>query len=116
MYAVIELGGKQYRDGRAEHLTVDRVRHDEGATFTPSVVFAKDGDNSILDPKALARVKVTAHVDEHLLGKTLCVFTDKPKHHSKKLKGHRSRLTRITIQDIAVGKRGSRAAAKEKAE
>ncbi|MDX6527085.1 MAG: Ribosomal prokaryotic protein, partial [Gaiellales bacterium] len=35
MYAVIELGGKQYRVRQGEYLTVDRVRQSEGETFTP---------------------------------------------------------------------------------
>ena len=49
MYAVIELGGKQYRVRQGEYLTVDRVRQSEGETFTPTVLFAADDAN--LDPK-----------------------------------------------------------------
>jgi len=114
MYAVIELGGKQYRVSKGEYLTVDRLHHEPGATFTPIVLFAADGDSAIMDPKDLAKVKVTARIDEHLLGKKIRVFTYKPKHHSKKMHGHRSRLTKITIQDIAVtARRASRAAKKD---
>lgn len=102
MFAVIELGGKQYRVHKGEYLTVDRVAHDEGATFTPSVVFAADGDRAILDPRELARIKVTAHVDRHLLGKKVRVFTYKPTTGKKRMRGHRSRLTRVTIQEIAL--------------
>jgi large subunit ribosomal protein L21 len=113
MYAVIELGGKQYRVAKGEYLTVDRIHEEPGATFTPTVLFAADGGSSILDPKDLAKVKVTARVDEHLLGKKIRVFTYKPKHHSKKMRGHRSRLTKITIEDIALSVR--RAARTKKA-
>jgi large subunit ribosomal protein L21 len=109
MYAVIDLGGKQYRVRKGEYLTVDRLHHDAGSTFSPQVVFAADGDTAILDPKELAKVKVTARIDEHLLGPKVRVFTYSPKKSSKKMRGHRSRLSKITIEDIAVQKRAARA-------
>ena len=61
------------------------------------MLFAADGDTSILDPRELVR-QVTAHVDAHLLGPKIRVFTYKPKRRRKKMRGHRSRLTRVTIQ------------------
>ncbi len=101
MFAVIKLGGKQYTVQKGEYLTVDRLDETEGSTFSPPVLFAQDGEKTIGD---LASVAVTAHVDEHLLGPKIRVFTYKPKQSTKKMRGHRSRLTKITIQDIAVGK------------
>ena len=49
------------------------------------------------------RSRSPARVDEHLLGPKIRVFQYKPKKSTKKARGHRSRLSRITIQDIAVG-------------
>ena len=34
-YAIIRLGGKQYRVREGEYLIVDRVKTDEGQTFSP---------------------------------------------------------------------------------
>ena len=42
MYAVIALGGKQYRVTPGEYLVVDRLHLDEGATFGPATM-AGDG-------------------------------------------------------------------------
>ena len=50
-YAIIRLGGKQYRVREGETLVVDRVKTDEGKTFTPDVLL---GD-------AAVTVKVLAH-------------------------------------------------------
>jgi len=47
-----------------------------------------------------------------MLGTKIRVFQYKPKKSSKKARGHRSRLSRITIEDIAVGSAPKRAAAK----
>src|SRR3954451_3873852 len=102
MYAVIKVGGKQYRVEEGEYLTVDRVAHDEGATFSPEILLAADGDRTLLAADELAGVTVTAHVDAHLLGPKVRVFQYRPKKSSKKQRGHRSRLTKITIAEIAL--------------
>jgi large subunit ribosomal protein L21 len=118
VFAVISLGGKQYRVRKGEYLTVDRLAHEPGSTFSPPVLLATSGDDVLIDSAALAKVTVTARVDEHLLGTKIRVFQYKPKKSTKKARGHRSRLSRITIEDIAVGAPAKKAAAKsaEKAE
>ena len=103
MFAVISLGGKQYRVQKGEYLTVDRLAHEPGATFSPPVLLATSGEDVLIDADALAKVTVTARVDEHMLGTKIRVFQYKPKKSTKKARGHRSRLSRITIEDIAVG-------------
>jgi large subunit ribosomal protein L21 len=93
-YAVIALGGKQYRVREGQRLLVDRLDHEEGATFGPAVLAMGDGDG-LTDGGA-----VTARVEEHLLGKKIQVFTYKPKRNSRRGRGHRSRLSRILIESI----------------
>jgi large subunit ribosomal protein L21 len=112
VFAVISLGGKQYRVHKGEYLTVDRLAHEPGSTFSPTVLLATSGEDVLIDADALAKVTVTARVDEHMLGTKIRVFQYKPKKSSKKARGHRSRLSRITIEDIAVGSAPKRAAAK----
>jgi large subunit ribosomal protein L21 len=111
VFAVISLGGKQYRVRKGEYLTVDRLAHEAGSTFSPVVLLATSGDDVSIDAADLAKVTVTARVDEHLLGPKIRVFQYKPKKSSKKARGHRSRLSRITIEDIAVGSGQKKAAA-----
>ena len=118
MFAVISLGGKQYRVRKGEYLTVDRLAHEAGSTFSPARAPRDLGRRRLpIDASDLAKVTVTARVDEHLLGPKIRVFQYKPKKSSKKARGHRSRLSRITIEEIAIGT-AKKAAAKpaEKAE
>ena len=96
-YAVIALGGKQYRVREGETLLVDRIAEDEGATIAPRVLATGD-DEGIADGGA-----VTATVEEHVLGTKLRVFTYKPKRNSRKTRGHRSRLSRVRIESITAG-------------
>jgi large subunit ribosomal protein L21 len=95
-YAVIAVGGKQYRVREGEELLVDRLAVEPGETFTPPVVAVGDA-HGISDGGS-----VTARVEEHLLGKKIIVFTYRAKKDSKKKRGHRSRLSRIQIESIGA--------------
>jgi large subunit ribosomal protein L21 len=68
-YAVIAVGGKQYRVREGERLLVDRLAVEPGETFSPNVL-AVGGDKAISDGGS-----VTARVEEHVLGKKIVVFT-----------------------------------------
>ncbi len=94
-YAVIAVGGKQYRVREGERLLVDRLAIEEGETFSPAVLAVGGGD--AFDDGGT----VTARVEEHLLGKKIVVFTYRAKKDSKRKRGHRSRLSRIQIESIA---------------
>jgi len=105
-YAIIAVGGKQYRVREGEYLLVDRLPHDEGKTFHPDVLLL-GGDG---EPKLGDKVKgeqVTAKVAAHVLGEKVIVGKHKRRTGYRRRNGHRSRLTRIEIESI-----GKQAAAK----
>jgi large subunit ribosomal protein L21 len=100
MYAVIKVGGKQYRVEQGQKLLVDRQPVEPGKSFTPEVLMT-GGDNVVTDRAALEGA-VTAELVEHLRGEKLKIFTFKPKRGFKKTRGHRSELSRIQIQSIGA--------------
>ncbi len=105
-YAIIAVGGKQYRVREGEYLLVDRLPHDEGKTFHPDVLLL-GGDG---EPKLGDKVKgeqVNAKVAAHVLGEKVIVGKHKRRTGYRRRNGHRSRLTRIEIESI-----GKQAAAK----
>lgn len=97
-YAVIALGGKQYRVREGERLLVDRLPDGAGESIAPRTLAVGD-TKGIKDGG-----KVTATVEEHLLGKKLRVRTYRPKSNQSRQLGHRSRLSRIVIDEITAGK------------
>lgn len=105
-YAIIKVGGKQYRVSEGETLLVDRLQTEEGKTFTPDLLFVPDGDGS--------GITVTAKVVGHEKGPKIRIGKYKRRTGYKKHTGYRSSLSRIEIQSI--GKGSGRAAAKPKAE
>jgi large subunit ribosomal protein L21 len=114
-YAVISVGGKQYRVQEGQWLLVDRVPVDEGKTFSPDVLLVGGGDGEPKLGKDAAKQKVTVRVAEHVLGPKVVVGKHRQRTGYRVRKGHRSRLSRIEIESIGAAKR-SRSAAKEKTE
>jgi large subunit ribosomal protein L21 len=115
-YAIISLGGKQYRVQEGERLLVDRLRADEGATVEPRVLLV--GGNGA--PDLAPSTTVTARVVGHELGKKIRIGKYRRRTGYKKHTGHRSKLTRIEIESIGGAKRAAKSAPKaeqaEKAE
>jgi large subunit ribosomal protein L21 len=109
-YAVIELGGKQYRVEKGDSLVVDRLDAKEGAKVTARALLYAAGDKTVLDGPDLDKVKVEAVVTEHLKGEKIRVFKYRAKKRYRRTMGHRSLLTRLEISDIKM------AGAKPKAE
>lgn len=105
MYAVIELGGKQYKVEKGDEVVVDRLEMEEGKTRTLAPMLL-GGSSKAVTTAELKGAKVKFKVEEHLLGGKIRVFKYKPKTGYRKKRGHRSRLSRITIQAITAG--GSR--------
>jgi large subunit ribosomal protein L21 len=106
-YAIISLGGKQYRVREGERLLVDRLRVDEGAAVEPRVLLV--GGNGA--PDLAPSTTVTARVVGHELGEKIRIGKYRRRTGYKKHTGHRSKLTRIEIESIGRKAGGSSARA-----
>jgi large subunit ribosomal protein L21 len=109
-YAIIHVGGKQYRVREGERLLVDRLKTDEGKTFNPRVLLVGGDGKTDLAPSTT----VTARVVGHVLGDKIRIGKYKRRTGYRKHTGFRSSLTQIEIESIGGGAR--KAAAKPKAE
>jgi large subunit ribosomal protein L21 len=111
-YAIISLGGKQYRVREGEHLLVERLPYDEGKTFQPDILLLGGDGDAKLGADELKGQQVTAKVAEHVLGKKVIVGKHKRRTGYRRRNGHRSRLTRIEIESI--GKKAARSSTAKK--
>jgi large subunit ribosomal protein L21 len=109
-YAIITVGGKQYRVREGERLLVDRLKSDEGATFTPRVLLVGGDGKTDLSPSTT----VTARVVGHTLGDKIRIGKYKRRTGYRRHTGFRASLTQIEIESIGTATR--KAAAKPKAE
>jgi large subunit ribosomal protein L21 len=110
-YAIVKLGGKQYRVQEGERITVDRLPHDENATFKPEVLFLGGDGEAELAPK----IEVTARVVGHKRGPKIRIGKYRPKSGYRKHTGFRAAVSEVVIESIGK-KTASRAKATAKSE
>jgi large subunit ribosomal protein L21 len=108
-YAIITLGGKQYRVQEGERLLVDRVPTEEGKTFHPEVLMLGGDGKFELAPKT----QVTARVVGSALGDKITIGKYKPKSGYRRKTGFRAKLSQIEIESIGGGARKAAQAKKE---
>jgi large subunit ribosomal protein L21 len=96
-YAIIRVGGKQYRVREGETLVVDRLKTDEGKTFAPELLLGS---------------AVTAKVVSHERGPKIRIGKYRRRTGYKRHNGFRAAITRIQIESIAGAAKQAPAAKK----
>jgi large subunit ribosomal protein L21 len=101
MYAIVKVGGKQYRVESGDSLVVDRISADEGEKLTlEPLLFRADDKDPVFEGAGLEKVKVEATVTRHERGKKIHGLKFKPKRGYKVRYGARADLTRLEIGEI----------------
>jgi large subunit ribosomal protein L21 len=98
-YAIISLGGKQYRVQEGQRLVVDRLAHDDGKTFHPDVLFVGGDGKAEFAPKG---TQVTVKVLGGTLGEKIRIGKYKRRTGYRRHTGHRAKLTQIEITAIGA--------------
>jgi large subunit ribosomal protein L21 len=108
-YAIISVGGKQYRVREGERLLVDRLAVADGETFAPpALLVGGDGDPQLAPPG----VTVTARVLGHERGRKLRIGKYRQRTGYRRHTGFRAALTRIEIESIGTAARAPRRSAR----
>jgi large subunit ribosomal protein L21 len=100
MFAIVKVGGKQYRMEEGKEVVVDRLDAAEGATVELPSLLVADGDDVRLAADG-KEATVTAVVVEHLRGPKIRISRFKPKRGFRKKAGFRAGLTKLEVQKIA---------------
>jgi large subunit ribosomal protein L21 len=100
-YAVLELSGRQFWVEPGKHYDINRIPNTVGKEIILNrVLLVKDENELRIGKPYLDSVKVTAKVEQHLLGKKTLIYKMRPKKKTRKKQGHRQKLTRILIENI----------------
>jgi len=101
IYAIIEIGGKQYKVTPGQTIDVDRLDVAQGDTVNLNrVLLIADGDKVTLGTPIVDRAKVVATSQGEGKGKKIIIFRYKPKVRYRKKTGHRQLYTRLVIDKI----------------
>ena len=103
-YAIISVGGKQYRVREGEKLLVDRLAHGEGKAFNPAVLLVGGGGDTQISP---TDVTVTARVVADVKGEKIRIGKYRPKNGYRKHTGFRASLSQIEIESIGAAKKSA---------
>jgi large subunit ribosomal protein L21 len=100
-YAIISIGGKQYRVREGERLLVDRLDAEDGKTFAPAVLLVGGDGEPQLSPKDVA---VTARVVGQQRGPKIRIGKYRQRTGFRRHTGFRAALTQIEIESIGATK------------
>ncbi len=104
MYAIIEVGAKQYTIKKGDIIDVEKQSVDEGQDIPLKKVLLVSKDKKVeVGQPYVKDAKVEAVVLKHIKGEKLISFKYRRRKSSHWKKGHRQQLTRLKIKEIIVG-------------
>ena len=103
MFALIRVGGKQYRVSQGQELLVDRLAIEEGQSVEGvEVLMVGEGENVQVGAPTVAGASVGATVVRHSKGPKIHVFKYKAKKNYRRRIGSRAHQTLLRINSITA--------------
>lgn len=104
MYAIIEVGAKQYSVKKDDIIDVEKVAGKEGIEISIDKVLLVSHDKKVeVGQPYLKEAKVVASVLKNFKGEKVVSFKYRRRKASHWKKGHRQQLTQLKIKEIQVG-------------
>jgi len=101
MFAVIELGGKQFSVEKGSRIRCEKIEKEPNATFAvEKVLLVRDGEKVQIGKPYLNGVEVKAKVVGHVKGKKIIGLKYKNKTNYRRHYGHRQNYTSVVIEEI----------------
>lgn len=101
MYAIVELGGLQWRLEPGVRFDVNRLTGEVGAKHNiEQVLLANDGSKVQIGKPYVSGAKVVCEIIEHRLGKKIITYKFKRRSNSRRKRGHRQPMTRLEVKEI----------------
>ncbi len=103
MYAIVEIGGQQFKIQKDQKLFVNLLDKEAGSDLEfDNVMLLADGENIQVGKPVVEGARVKAKVLEHVKADKVLVFKKKRRKGYQKLNGHRQPLTWIQIEEITA--------------
>ena len=104
MYAIVEVGGHQWKVQPGTRLEINRIPTAVGATHTVErVVFAQDGQQIQVGRPYVPEAKVICEVLAHTKGPKVISYHFRRRENWRKTVGHRQLLSRLQVKEIVIG-------------
>tara|TARA_R110002096_G_scaffold326134_7_gene520126 strand:- start:22887 stop:23258 length:372 start_codon:yes stop_codon:yes gene_type:complete len=114
MYAIVEIGGHQYKVAEKDVLFVDKQNSENDKLTFENVLLVKDGKGAVkVGTPVVKGATVTATLIDNVKADKVLVFKKKRRKGYQKLNGHRQMMSQIQIQKISASAPAKKAAAKK---
>lgn len=101
MYSVVKTGGKQYLVKDGMEITVDLLDSDKGKKVELEALLKFDDEGKIFElGTPILKDKVSAEVIDNVLGEKIRIARFKAKSRERKVRGFRSKLTKLKIVKV----------------
>jgi len=97
MYAVVEVGGRQYRVSPGDEIYVEKLDSAAGSQIKLPALLVSDDEGIVVGKPFVAGREIAAEVVNNEKGDKLIVFKYKPKKRYRKKIGHRQTYTKLKI-------------------
>jgi large subunit ribosomal protein L21 len=97
MYAIVEVGGRQYRVSPGDQVLVEKLAQPEGSSVELPVLLLSNADGIAVGTPYVAGQTVTATIAGTVKGEKLIAFKYTPKKRYRVKTGHRQKYTVLRI-------------------
>jgi large subunit ribosomal protein L21 len=113
MYAIVEIGGHQYKVAEKDVLFVDKQNSESDSVTFDNVLLLKDGKGAVkVGTPVVSGASVTATILDTVKSDKVLVFKKKRRKGYQKLNGHRQVMSQIQIESISASGSAKKAASK----
>ncbi|MFL5730816.1 MAG: 50S ribosomal protein L21 [Cytophagaceae bacterium] len=100
MYAIVKIGGKQYKAEKDQYIYTNRLEGKEGSSLELDVLLLGGEDKIEVGTPTVKGAKVSAKILSHVKDNKVIVFHKKRRKGYQKSNGHRQYLTKVLIEKI----------------
>ncbi|HAE39740.1 MAG TPA: 50S ribosomal protein L21 [Candidatus Riflebacteria bacterium] len=101
MYAIIEIGGRQYNVEKGSRLRCEKLDQEANEIMSiDKVLMVKDGEKLQIGHPYVKGAEVKARIVGHARGKKIIVLKYKSKSNYRRKIGHRQHFTSVLIEEI----------------
>jgi len=102
MYAIVEIGGKQFKVTQDQFVYAPKMQGEEGASVEFDRVLLMDNDGKVeVGAPIVKGAKVSGKILGHVRGDKVVVFKKKRRKGYKVRNGHRQDFTKVLIEGIS---------------
>lgn len=103
-YAIIEVGGRQWRVAPGSRVEINRIGGDAGhGHVVEQVLLVRDGERLEIGRPWVPGAQVLCDIAEHRKGPKTIAYHFRRRENWRKTVGHRQPLTRLVVKEILLG-------------